>query len=110
LPANASLTTETPTSVRQFVSAGFLKVNWGLVQTPPAATGPGAALRAYIAVTLIVLLAWTISLNHEARILHAPLLLALVLSPLLPGVNHRTKRCCRTAAARLAAANYLDLW
>ena len=59
MPANASLTTETPDLCHgNLYRPGFLKVNWGLSQLRRLQRGPVQLYVLYIAVTLIVLLAW----------------------------------------------------
>ena len=59
MQANASLTTETPDLCHgNLYRPGFLKVNWGLSQLRRLQRGPVQLYVLYIAVTLIVLLAW----------------------------------------------------
>jgi formate hydrogenlyase subunit 3/multisubunit Na+/H+ antiporter MnhD subunit len=59
MPANASLTTETPDLCHgNLYRPGFLKVNWGLSQIRRLQRGQVQLYVLYIAVTLIVLLAW----------------------------------------------------
>ena len=59
MPANASLTTETPDLCHgNLYRPGFLKVNWGLSQLRRLQQGQVQLYVLYIAVTLIVLLAW----------------------------------------------------
>ncbi len=59
LPAKASLTTETPDLCHgNLYRPGFLKVNWGLSRIRQLQGGQVQLYVLYIAVTLIVLLAW----------------------------------------------------
>jgi formate hydrogenlyase subunit 3/multisubunit Na+/H+ antiporter MnhD subunit len=59
MPANASLATETPDLCHgNLYRPGFLKVNWGLSQLRRVQRGQVQLYVLYIAVTLIVLLAW----------------------------------------------------
>jgi len=59
MPANASLTTETPDLCHgNLYRPGFLKVNWGLSKLRRLQQGQVQLYVLYIAVTLIVLLAW----------------------------------------------------
>jgi formate hydrogenlyase subunit 3/multisubunit Na+/H+ antiporter MnhD subunit len=59
MPANASLTTETPDLCHaNLYRPGFLKVNWGLSKLRRLQQGEVQLYVLYIAVTLIVLLAW----------------------------------------------------
>jgi formate hydrogenlyase subunit 3/multisubunit Na+/H+ antiporter MnhD subunit len=59
MPANASLTTETPDLCHgNLYRPGFLKINWGLSKLRRLQQGPVQLYVLYIAVTLIVLLAW----------------------------------------------------